>query len=102
MLGPIEEIPFQSNLGLNDNPIVSHLDPITRPSIPFMVGGKSTNQVMSAHSNVEGKPSVRFTSSVSGIISSSGKFTAVAKPEVVIPPTNTNVIPPPHPVQACP
>ena len=39
VLGPIQEIPFQSNLGLNDNPIVSHPYPITRPSIPVMVGG---------------------------------------------------------------
>ena len=56
VLGPIQEIPFQGNPGLNDNPTVSHPDTITRPSIPVMVGGKSTNQVMSTHSNAGGKP----------------------------------------------
>ena len=39
VLGPIEEIPFQGNLGPNDNPIVSHPGPVTMPSIPVMVGG---------------------------------------------------------------
>ena len=58
VLGHIEEVPFQGNSGPNDNPIVSHPGPITRPSIPVMVGGKSTNQVMSAHSNAGGKPPV--------------------------------------------
>ena len=95
MLGPIEEFAFQGNPGPNDNPIVSHLGPITRPSIPVMVGGKYTNRVMSAHSNTGGQPPVQVTSSVSGIISSSGQVAAVAQPTVVIPPTNTNFIPTP-------
>ena len=56
VLGPIEEVPFQGNPGPNDNPMVSHLGPFTKPSIPVMVGGKSTNQVMLAHSNAGGKP----------------------------------------------
>ena len=56
VLGPIEEVPFQGNPGRNDNPIVSHPDPVTRPSIPIMVGGKSINQVMSKNSNVGGQP----------------------------------------------
>ena len=43
VLGPIQEIPFQGNPGLNENPTVSHPDPVTRPSIAVMVGGKSTN-----------------------------------------------------------
>ena len=60
-----------------------------------MVGGKSTNQVMSAHYNIEGQPLVRVMSSVSGIISSSGQVAAVAQPAVVIPPTNTHVVSPP-------
>ena len=41
-----------------------------------------------------GKPPARVTSSVSGIIASSGKVASIAQPVVVIPPTNTNVIPP--------
>ena len=56
VLGPIEEVPFQGNPDPNDNPAVSHPGPVTRPSIPVMVGGKSTNQVMSAHSNAGGQP----------------------------------------------
>ena len=95
VLGPIEEVPFQGNPGPNDNPIVSHLGPITRPSIPVMVGGKSINQVMSSNSNAGGKPPARVTSSVSGIIASSGKVSAVAQPLVVIPPIHTNVVLPP-------
>ena len=94
MLGPIEEIPFQGNLGLNDNPTVSHPEPVTRPSILVMVGGKSTNQVMSAHSNFGGQPPTRVTSSISGIIASSGQVAAIAQPIVVIPPTNMNFVPP--------
>ena len=54
VLGPIEEVPFQGNPGPNDNPTVSHPGPINRLSIPIVVGGKSTNQVMSAHSNTGG------------------------------------------------
>ena len=61
VLGPIEEVPFQGNPGPNDNPIVSHPGPITRPSIPVVVRGKSTNQVMSAHSNTRGEtPSASY------------------------------------------
>ena len=56
MLGHVEEVPFQGNRGPNDNPTVSHPIPITRPSIPVMVGGKSTNQVMSTNSNTGGNP----------------------------------------------
>ena len=95
VLGPIEEVPFQGNIGPNENPIVSHSRPVTRPSIPVMVGGKSTNQVMSTNSNDGGKPPSRVTSSVSGIITSLGQVAAVAQLAVVIPPTNTNVVPPP-------
>ena len=95
VLGPIEEVPFQGNTGPNDIPIVSHPGPITRPSIPVMVVGKSTNQVMSAHSNIGGQPPMQVTSSISVIISSSGQVAAVAQPTVVIPPTNTNVVPTP-------
>ena len=39
LIGPIEEVPFQGNPGPNDNTTVSHLGPVTRPSIPIMVGG---------------------------------------------------------------
>ena len=39
VLRPIEEVPFQGSPGTNDNPTVSHPSPITRPSIPIMVGG---------------------------------------------------------------
>ena len=46
VLGLIEEVPFQGNPDQNDNPTVSHPGPVTRPSIPVMAGGKSTNQVM--------------------------------------------------------
>ena len=95
VLGPIEEVPFQGNLGPNDNPTVSHLGPIATPSIPVMVGWESTNQVMSANSNAGEKPPVWVTSSVSGTISSSGQVAAISQPTVVIPPTNTNVVPPP-------
>ena len=98
MLGPIEEVPFQGNPGPNDNPTASHPSPITRPSIPVMVGGKSTNQVMSTHYNARGKPPVQVTSSVSGIIASLGQVAVVSQPAIVIPPTNTNVVPPSHPV----
>ena len=56
-LGHIEEIPFQGNPGPNENSTISHSGPITRPYIPVMVGGESTNQVMSANSNALGKPS---------------------------------------------
>ena len=38
---------------------------------------------------------MRVTSYVSGIIASSGQVAAVAQPAVVIPPSNTNVVPPP-------
>ena len=76
-LGPIEEISFQGNLGLNGNPTISHPNPVPRPSIPVMVGGKSTNQVMSAHSNADGKTPVQVTSFVSGIIASLGQVAAV-------------------------
>ena len=55
-LGPIEEILFQGNLGLKHNPIVSHTEPITKPSIPIMVGGESLNQAMSVNSHTKGKP----------------------------------------------
>ena len=58
MLGPIEEISFQGNLGLNNNPIVSHPEPIARPSIPVMVGGKYSNQAMSVNSHAGGQPPV--------------------------------------------
>ena len=51
VLGPIEEVPFQGNPGLNDNPTVSDPGPVTRNFIPAMVGEESTNQVMSANSN---------------------------------------------------
>ena len=54
----IEEVPFQGNPGPNNNPTVSHPGPITRPSIPVMVGGESTNQLMSANYNSRGKPLV--------------------------------------------
>ena len=79
MLGPIEEVPFQGNPGPNDNPIVSHTGPDTRRSILVMVGGKSTNQVMSANSNTGGQPPMCVTSSVSGIIAISGQVAVVAQ-----------------------
>ena len=47
VLGPIEEIAFESNPVLNENPTVSH---------PVTVFGKSTNQVISAQYNAGGKP----------------------------------------------
>ena len=70
IVGPIDEIPFQGNLGQNDNPIVSHPGSVTRPPLPVMVAGESINQVMSAHCNTWGKPPASVTSSVSGIITS--------------------------------
>ena len=45
VLGPIEEISFQGNPG-----------PITRPSIPIMVGGQSSNQSVSVKSHAGGQP----------------------------------------------
>ena len=62
-----------------------------------MVADQSSNQAMSVNSHARGKPQARVTSSVSGIIASLGQVAAVTQPTVVIPPTNTNVIPP-HPV----
>ena len=56
VLGPIEEIPFQGNPCLNHNPTVSHPRPITRPSIPVMVVGQSSNQVVLVNSHAKGKP----------------------------------------------
>ena len=56
VLGPIEEIPFQGNPGLNHNPIASHHEPIARPSIPIMVGGKSSNKAVSVNSHAGGQP----------------------------------------------
>ena len=69
-LGPIEEILLQGDLGLNHNPTVSHPELIARPSIPVMVGGKSSNQAMSVKSHVGGKPSARVTLPISGTIPS--------------------------------
>ena len=101
VLGPIEEVPLQGNPSLNDNPIVSHLDPITRPSIPIMVGGQSITQVISTNSNTRGKPPAQVMSSVSEIIASLGQVATIAQLAVIIPSTNTNVFPP-HPFQANP
>ena len=58
IVGPIDEIPFQSNPGQNDNPTVSHPGSITRPPLPVLVGGESTNQLMSANYNSRGEPLV--------------------------------------------
>ena len=94
VLGPIEEIPFQGNPGLNHNPTVSHLGPITRPSIPVIVGGESSNQAMSVKSHIGEKPPAQVMSYVSGTMSSLGQVVAIAQPIVVIPTTNTNAFPP--------
>ena len=94
-LGPIEEIMFQGSPGLNHKTTVSYLGPITRPSIPIVVGGKSSNQAMSVNSHAGGQPPTQITLPVSETLPSSGQVAAVAQPTVVIPPTNTNVVPPP-------
>ena len=74
---------------------MSHPEPIAKPSITVMVGGESSNQVVLVNSHAGGKPMMRVTLPISGIMSSSGQVVAVAQPVVVIPPTNTHVVPPP-------
>ena len=73
---------------------MSHFEPIARPSIPVMVGGKSSNQAMLVNSHIGGQPLVRVTLPISGTMSSSGQVALIAQPTMVMPPTNTYLVPP--------